>query len=83
LYGNFPNPFNASTTISYSLSANTDVKLEVYNLMGQKVETLVNGRQTAGFKTIQWDASSYSSGVYFYKLSAGDLTLTKRMTLLK
>ncbi|MCP4634040.1 MAG: T9SS type A sorting domain-containing protein, partial [candidate division Zixibacteria bacterium] len=45
--------------------------------------TLFSGRQTAGFKTIQWDASSYSSGVYFYKLSAGEQTFTKRMTLLK
>ncbi|MCP4633125.1 MAG: S8 family serine peptidase [candidate division Zixibacteria bacterium] len=83
LHGNFPNPFNATTTVSYSLSADGDVNLEVYNLMGQKVETLFSGRQTAGFKTIQWDASSYSSGVYFYKLSAGEQTFTKRMTLLK
>jgi len=83
LHSNFPNPFNATTTFNYSLSKDADVHLEVYNLMGQKVETLINGLQNAGFKTIKWDASSYSSGVYFYKLSTGEQTFTKRMTLLK
>ncbi|MCP4633375.1 MAG: T9SS type A sorting domain-containing protein, partial [candidate division Zixibacteria bacterium] len=83
LTGNFPNPFNATTVISYSISEDTDISLEVYNLMGQKVETLVSGPQTAGFKTVQWDAADYSSGVYFYKLSAGKQVFTKRMTLLK
>ena len=83
LIGNFPNPFNPTTTFNYALANDADVSLEVYNLMGQKVAIVVNEHQTAGYKSINWDASQYSSGVYFYKLSVGDQTFTKRMTLLK
>ncbi|MBD3169451.1 MAG: T9SS type A sorting domain-containing protein [candidate division Zixibacteria bacterium] len=80
---NYPNPFNASTTLNYATAGDGRVKLEVFNLMGQRVETLVDAFQEAGEHTVQWNASSYSSGIYFYKLSAGDKVLTKRMTLLK
>ncbi|MBD3170318.1 MAG: T9SS type A sorting domain-containing protein, partial [candidate division Zixibacteria bacterium] len=83
LKGNYPNPFNATTTIEYSLSEDSDVTLEVYNLLGQRVDVIVNNNQSAGFKTIMWDASDYSSGIYFYKLTAGKITFTKRMMLLK
>ncbi|MBD3170433.1 MAG: T9SS type A sorting domain-containing protein [candidate division Zixibacteria bacterium] len=83
LKGNYPNPFNATTTISYALASDSDVSLEIYNLMGQKVETIISENQTAGYKTVTWDASGYSSGVYFYKLSAGNEVFTKRLTLLK
>ncbi|MBD3169802.1 MAG: T9SS type A sorting domain-containing protein [candidate division Zixibacteria bacterium] len=79
----YPNPFNATTTISYGLPAASDVNLSIYNIMGQKVETLVDGHQTAGYKTVRWDASEYSSGIYFYKVVAGDQVINKRMTLLK
>ena len=80
---NYPNPFNAQTTIGYQVPKASDVKLEVYNLNGQKVATLVNGIQTAGSHVVTWDASEAASGIYFYKLSAGDHTSMKRMALLK
>jgi len=80
---NYPNPFNAKTSITYQVPRASDVKLEVYNLSGQKVATLVNGIQTAGRHVVTWDASEAASGIYFYKLSAGDYTSFKRMALLK
>ncbi len=80
---NYPNPFNPTTTISYSLDQTTNVSLEVFDLMGRKVSTLVQGRQTAGEKTINFDASSLASGVYIYRLVAGGQVLTKKMVLLK
>ena len=83
LLSNYPNPFNASTTISYEVPATAHVKLEVYNLFGQKVATLVDGGQEAGYKSVTWDASEVSSGLYLYKLTAGDYTETKRMMLVK
>ena len=81
--GNYPNPFNASTAINYQLPVDSHVKLEVYNLIGQKVATLADERQQAGYKSVNWEASGYSSGIYFYKLSAGDKAFIKRMTLLR
>jgi len=80
---NYPNPFNATTTIKYQLPAEGDVKLEVYNLFGQKVATLVDGKQQAGYRSVNWDASEISSGLYFYKLTVGDFTETRRMMLVK
>jgi len=83
LLSNYPNPFNASTLISYQLPTGSHLKLEVYNISGQKVATLVNGEQQAGYRSVVWDASETSSGVYFYKLTAGHFSETKRMMLVK
>ncbi len=83
LLGNFPNPFNPSTEISFSLPNASDVKLEVYNIMGQKVATVIDGLFEAGDHTAMWDASSFSSGVYFYRLEAGEFVETRKMVLLK
>ncbi|MBD3168278.1 MAG: S8 family serine peptidase [candidate division Zixibacteria bacterium] len=83
LGNNYPNPFNAATSISYELPYPADVRLEVYNLMGQRVTRLAGGYHKAGRYSVNWDASDYSSGVYFYRLTAGDATIVKRMTLLK
>jgi hypothetical protein len=83
LQQNYPNPFNAQTKINYSLVDPTDVKLEVFNVAGQKVATLVNGHESAGSHSVTWDASDVSSGVYFYKLTAGEKTFTRKMSLLK
>ncbi len=83
LYQNYPNPFNTTTEILYALPQQSKVKLDIYNLSGQKVETLRNEILPTGEHSILWDASSYSSGIYFYKLTAGDKVFTKRMTLLK
>ncbi len=81
--GHFPNPFNAATNITYDIPQTGNVSLKIYNLAGQWVETLVDGYVEAGEHSVTWDASSYSSGVYFYKLTSGDKTFTKRMMLLK
>jgi hypothetical protein len=80
---NYPNPFNASTLISYQLPTDSHVKLEVYNISGQTVATLVNSEQQAGHRSAIWEASRSSSGIYFYKLTAGDYTEIKTMTLLR
>ena len=80
---NYPNPFNAATTIYYQLPFEAHVKLQVYNLLGEKVITLVDEKQETGYKSIRWDASKVSSGLYFYRLTAGDFTETRRMILVK
>lgn len=79
----YPNPFNAATTISFDLQTAGDVFLDIYNLMGQRVASLVNGYREAGAYEVKWDAFDIPSGVYFYKLTAGGKSITKRMTLLK
>jgi len=78
-----PNPFNATTEISYTLTEAGEVELTIYNIGGQLIETLVDGHQEAGEYQIIWDASEQASGIYFYRLSTGDFTETKRMTLLR
>jgi len=80
---NHPNPFNPSTTIAYTIPQNGNVKLQVFNMLGQNVETLVNEHQTPGSYTVSFDASSLQSGVYFYKLSMKNYTQIKKMLLLK
>ena len=72
LYQNFPNPFNASTTIHYTLPKATNVVLKVFDLLGQEIETLVSGEQPAGDHKIQWHADKLPSGVYFYRLELDD-----------
>ncbi|MFI5145147.1 MAG: SBBP repeat-containing protein [Ignavibacteria bacterium] len=80
---NYPNPFNPSTTINYQLPSAGNAKLIVYDILGREVATLVNEYQQPGKYQVTWDASNYSSGVYFYKLAAGDFTDTKRMMVIK
>ncbi|RNC84806.1 MAG: T9SS C-terminal target domain-containing protein [Balneola sp.] len=80
---NYPNPFNPSTNINFTLPVASDVQLTVYNLLGQKVATLVDDSRTAGNHTVRFDARSLASGVYFYQLKAGEFTLQRRMTLIK
>lgn len=80
---NYPNPFNPSTTISYSIAAKGTVFLRIYNVLGQHVVTIVNGMQDAGEHSVQFDAHSLSSGVYFYTLTSSGLTVSKRMILMK
>ncbi|UCF64437.1 MAG: T9SS type A sorting domain-containing protein [bacterium] len=80
---NYPNPFNPETVISWQLPVNSPVKLTVFNLAGQKVITLVDDRQLAGTHSVEWDASGFASGVYFYKLEAGGFVETRKMVLMK
>ncbi len=83
LQQNYPNPFNAITEIKYALPKDCLVRLEVYNVVGQRVATLADGKQKAGYKVAKWQASSFSSGIYFYTLRAGDFVQTRKMILLK
>ena len=81
---NYPNPFNPATVIEFSIPAKNDVQLDVYNALGQKVATLVNQEMTAGSYKVDFDASTLSSGVYFYRIQAGNSYIqTMKMLLLK
>lgn len=91
LYQNYPNPFfagsafggNPTTTISYQIPKRTIVKLSIYNIPGQLVETLINEPKEAGFYSVSWNASFFSSGIYFYKITAGNYTAFKKCLILK
>ncbi len=88
LYPNYPNPFNPSTVIRYQLAVNSMVTLKIYNALGQEVRTLVNERQSAGFKQVMWDGKdqrghSVSSGIYIYRIQAGSMLQAKKMTLIR
>jgi len=80
---NFPNPFNPRTTIEYSLPKAGHVSLVIYNLAGKEVTKLFEGEKPAGNYIAIWDATSLASGIYFYRLQAGDFVLTRKMVLLK
>ncbi|HNU79089.1 MAG TPA: T9SS type A sorting domain-containing protein [Prolixibacteraceae bacterium] len=80
---NYPNPFNPATTISYDLSAKSYVQLTVFNATGQTIARLVDKEQNAGSYQVSWDGSAVPTGVYFYRIEAGDFVQTKKMTLMK
>jgi len=85
---NYPNPFNPTTSIKFAIPENVNVNLEVYNMLGQKVKTLINGEQEAGYYTVNWDGtnefgSKVSSGIYIYRIIAGKNVSTMKMNLLK
>lgn len=83
LYQNYPNPFNAKTVISYALPITSDLRIEIYDIMGRVVETLVDGTKPAGMHRIIWDSGDNASGVYFYKINAGDFSEIRKMSVLK
>ncbi len=88
LQQNYPNPFNPSTTIQYAVPYETDVKLQVFDITGKLVATLVDGKQSAGFHAVEWnglnaDGSRVATGIYFYKMTAGDFSETRKMLFAK
>ncbi len=83
LYQNYPNPFNTTTTIKYNIQESSHVTLKIYNLAGQEIETLVNGFQTKDEYQIKWITQQLPSGIYFYRLQAGEFTETKKLILQK
>jgi len=83
LQNNYPNPFNARTTIEYTVPFDMQITLEIYDILGRKVETLIDEFQSPGSYAVNWDASHVASGMYFYRFQAGDYTVTKRMTIIK
>ena len=83
LLQNYPNPFNATTTIDLAIARDGQVNLSIYNLLGQKIATLIDGFESAGDKRVNWDASSLPSGVYFTRLKTAGQIKTIKMTLLK
>ncbi|MGA7160847.1 MAG: endo-1,4-beta-xylanase [Bacteroidota bacterium] len=83
LFQNYPNPFNPTTVISYQIADNSFVTLSVYDIIGREVKTLVNGPKSAGSYEIQFDGSTLPSGVYYYRLQAGEFTSVKKFLLLK
>jgi hypothetical protein len=80
---NYPNPFNPSTNISFSVGTYSHTSLRVYDMLGREVATLVNEQKPAGRYTVQWNAAGMSSGVYFYKLQTNEMTLQKKMILIR
>jgi hypothetical protein len=88
LHQNYPNPFNPSTTIRYELPEEAMVNITIYDMIGRQVKTLINGSQTAGYKTTQWNATNdknepVSAGIYLYEINAGSFRKVRKMVLLK
>lgn len=80
---NYPNPFNPLTTITYQLPKSSNVELSIYNLLGQKIKSLFFQKQQAGKYQIKWDASDLASGIYYYKIKAGEFRQVKKMVLMR
>jgi len=88
LHANYPNPFNPTTTISYDLPEQAQVTLDIFDIMGKQIKTLVNQSQDAGNKIAVWNGTdnlgrSVSAGVYLYRIKAGEFSQTRKMLLLK
>ena len=88
LYQNYPNPFNPITTLGYSTPEDDLVNITIYDLKGSIVKTLINNSQSAGYKTVKWNATNnrnepVSAGLYIYTIQAGEFKQTKKMVLLK
>jgi flagellar hook assembly protein FlgD len=89
LLQNYPNPFNPITTIEFTLDKNTDVELAIYNLLGEKIKTLVNSKLQGGLHSVQWDGTNEAgvkvgTGIYYYMVKTNDgRKLTRKMLLLK
>ena len=80
---NYPNPFNPTTVISFRLAVNSFTSIKIYDILGREITTLVNEMLSPGTYEVEWNAGNYSSGVYYYKLSAGEYKETRKMILIK
>jgi flagellar hook assembly protein FlgD len=80
---NYPNPFNPSTKITYSIPEASLVTIKIYDITGNDLETLINEEKVVGAYEITWDGSNYPSGIYFYKIEAGNFVETKKLVLIK
>jgi len=80
---NYPNPFNPSTTIEFDLPKTSEVSLKVFNILGEKVATLLSGSLLSGSHSVEWDASNLASGVYLYRLQAGTYVEIRKMVLMR
>jgi len=80
---NYPNPFNPTSTITYSIAKKGNVELKVYNILGQELQTLFSGIQSAGSHTVNFDGSRLASGIYFYRLNSDNQSITKKMVMMK
>jgi hypothetical protein len=82
-FQNYPNPFNVNTTIKFFVAKSSDVRITVYNILGAKIEDLMNERKEYGYHEVRFSPHNLSSGVYFYNLTTGSNTITKKMLLIK
>ena len=83
LFQNYPNPFNPSTVIKFALPQHSKVTLTVFNILGEKIVELANQEMKAGYHQIEFDATTFASGVYLYRIKAGSFVETKKMVLMK
>ena len=83
IYNIYPNPFNPITSIEYSLPENATIELTIYNNHGRKIQSLVQGFQTAGYHSINWNAFNYPSGIYLIRLESGTYSKTQKVVLIK
>ena len=81
--GNYPNPFNSSTIISLDLPNAGHVNIDIFNMLGQKIETLYDGFMNAGRNEVVWNGSAVSSGLYLYRVTSGERTATRKMLMIK
>jgi len=79
----YPNPFNSQTVINFSLPVKEFVKLKIYDLLGNEIQTLVNEEKSAGNYEVNFDAAGLASGIYFFRIKIGDFVKTKKLILLK
>ena len=80
---NYPNPFNPSTMIEYTLAKESFVRLKIYDVLGREIKTLVDEKESVGKHTVQFDASGLTSGIYFYRITAGGFSQSQKMILIK